>query len=208
MSPHELARVSPHQLSEFLRKSLMDKDYSSAADAFTQIESRFEQGCSTMDGSRTFVDDFLPLADSPEIRALHVGEVPVRLAARLEHLLELAGTRARAVTDDAVLRQIVDARDRGMDLLKVLAAAPKYCLIAGELAKRLAITPQNLSPLLSAFHAHGLVDREKRSRNVFVTLMRQGRALLPETEVQPAVREEVEPRFLHEPLVAHKAWAA
>jgi len=208
MNPDQLARLSALELSERLRKSLREKDLAAARDAFVQIQSRFDRLCGTTEGSRRFLDDFLPLVGKAEVRALHVGDAPTQLVARLEHLLELAGIRARAVTEEAVLRQVVDSRDRGLDLLKALAAAPQQGFRASELAGQLRITPQNLSPLLSAFHAHGLVDRSKRGRHVYVALTRQGRALLPEAEAQPAAQPDIEPRFLRKPMIARKAWAA
>ena len=200
MNPHELARLSDHELSDYLLKSLREKDFPASGDCLVQIQARFDRLCATTDGCRQFLGGFLPLAGSPEVRALHPTDKAVEAVARLEHLLELAGIRARRVNDEAVLRQIVDARERGMDLLRVLAAAPRGGLAAGELATRLKISAQNLSPLLSDFHAHGLVDRMRQGRNIYVTLTRQGRTLLPDA----APAQEVPMMFLNRPMTGRR----
>jgi len=160
-------------------------------DAFAQIESRFHR-------TRQFLDDFLPLGGRPEVRSLHVSDLLARCVTRLEHLLELAGDSARTVTEDAILRQIVESRERGFDFILTLASAPEHGLTAGDLAERLGITPQNLSPLITTFHAQGIVNRSKQGKNAFLTLTPAGRALVPAPE--PAPKQEPEFMFLRRPM--------
>ena len=197
MNPHDLAGLSPEAISDVFRKSINENELQTAQDAFSELESRFDQLCGSKEGSRQFLNDYLPLTGSPEVRALHIPDPLARCAAKLEHLLELAGMRARAVDEEAILRQIVDSRERGQDLLNALAAASAQGLQAGELASRLKISPQNLSPILSAFHAHGLLDRTRRGRHVYVTLTRRGRSLASEPKTEPV---HVEYKFLIGPM--------
>jgi hypothetical protein len=46
-------------------------------------------------------------------------------------------------------------------------------------------SPQNLSPLITDFHASGVIHREKRGKSVFITLAPQGRSLLGSAESAP-----------------------
>lgn len=191
MTPHDLAAIDPPGLSDFLCAALERQDVDSAKDALAQIESRFHRG-------QRFLDDFLPLAGRAEVRALHLDDPLAQCVARLEHLLELAGDSARVVTEDAILRQIVDSRERGGDLIQALAAAPEQGLTAGELAQRLGITPQNLSPLIAVFHAQGIVNRSRQGKKAFITLTPEGRALLPSPETAP--QQEPAYMFLSRPM--------
>src|SRR5690349_4271290 len=120
MKPHELASLSPADLSLTIRRALAEKNAVLAIDAFAQLESRFRRVTGTIEGSQKFLDDFLDLEGSPEIRARHLDDPFIRCTARLEYLLELAGTRARAQTKESVLRQIIASRERGLDLIRAL----------------------------------------------------------------------------------------
>jgi hypothetical protein len=196
MSPHELTTLDPAHLSEVLCAALNGYSIDSARDAFLQIESRFQGLAKTAEGNREFLDAFLPLSGRPEVRSLHLEDALAQCVARLEYLLELAGEGAGAVTDEAILRQIVDSRERGFDLLHALASAPEHGLAAGDLAERLGITPQNLSPLITMFHAQGIVNRSKQGKNAFITLTEAGRALV--TDPEPAPRQEPEYMFFRQ----------
>jgi DNA-binding MarR family transcriptional regulator len=116
----------------------------------------------------------------------------------LEYLLNLAYVRASALDAQAVLRQIVESRERGFDLIRKLATVPEAGITAGDLANAMRISPQNLSPLLTDFHASGVIHREKRGKSVFVTLTPEGRALVDAPD--PAPLAVVENRFLKAPM--------
>ncbi len=164
------------------------------------MESRFNGQCTTAEGGRQFVEQFLPAVDQPEIRALRLENPLAQIVDRLEYLLEIAGERARATTELSILHQILDSRERGADILRALAEAPNQGINAGDLAKRLKISPSNLSPLLATFHAHGIIDRVRRGRHLFNTLTSQGRALLPHGETAAPQPIEVEFMFTTKPV--------
>jgi hypothetical protein len=208
VSPHALLALAPADLGTALCNALTTQDLDSARDAFVQVESRFHSLCATPDGSQQFLDQFLPVTDQPEIRALRVADPLVQIVDRLEHLLDLAGERARVTTDAAILHQIVESRERGADLLRILATAPQQGLNAGDLAKRLEITPQNLSPLLATFHAHGIIERTKRGRHVFNTLTAHGGALLPPDEPNIPPPPRIDFMFTSQPVTLQTMVAA
>jgi hypothetical protein len=60
------------------------------------------------------------------------------------------------------------------------------------------ISAQNLSPLITDFHASGVIHRDKRGKSAFVTLTPQGRALLGAQG--PAPQPIVENPFLIAPM--------
>jgi len=198
MSPHDLARLAPEDLSNFFFNSLVKKEVADLHDAFVELESRFLRVSNDIRGCRDFLDAYLLLSGRPEVRAFHIRDPLVECVARMEYLLELAGARARAVTSEAVLRQIVESRERGFDLIRKLAEAPDEGITAGDLANAMRISPQNLSPLLTDFHASGVIHREKRGKSVFVTLTPEGRALVDAPD--PAPLAVVENRFLKAPM--------
>jgi DNA-binding MarR family transcriptional regulator len=198
MNPYEVVRLAPEELSSFFCSSLIQKDVADLHDAFAELESRFLRVSTDVGGSREFLTAYLPLSGLPEVRAFHIRDPLVECVARMEYLLDLAGDRARAITGEAVLRQIVESRERGFDLIRKLAEAPDEGITAGDLANAMRISPQNLSPLLTDFHASGVIHREKRGKSVFVTLTPEGRALLDAPD--PAPLAIVENRFLKAPM--------
>src|ERR1022692_4502951 len=113
MNPHELARLAAEELSSFFCNSLIQKDVADLRDAFTEIEARFLRVSADVSGCRQFLDAYLLLSGRPEVRAYHIRDPLARCVDRVEYLLDLAGGRARTVTGEAVLRQIVDSRERG-----------------------------------------------------------------------------------------------
>jgi DNA-binding MarR family transcriptional regulator len=177
MNPHELASLSDTELSSLFYKALLQKAIAPAQDAYTRLESRFHRLTTTAAGSQKFLDEFLALAGRREVRSLHIDDPLARCVARLEYLLELAGERARVQTEEATLRQIVASRERGDAFVQALAAAPPQGFTAGELARKLKVTQQNLSPLIRAFHIHGIIDRRQQGKTAFLKLTPQGRAL-------------------------------
>jgi DNA-binding MarR family transcriptional regulator len=189
MNPHSLARLSSPDLCAFFSSSLEKRDHAGARDALAQIETRFHRLSLTHSGSRQFLGDFLDLAGRAEVRARHISDPLIECVARLEYLLELAGEHARSLSQEDVLRQIVSSRERGRELMGVLASAPGEGLTNKEIAARLEVSLQNLSPLLSSFHGHGLVDRVKRGSSIFNLLTPQARALFSQAEV-PVARIE------------------
>jgi hypothetical protein len=182
MDPHELAGLASEELSSFFCNSLAKKEVGDLHDAFTELESRFVRVATDVSGSRRFLDAYLPLSVRPEVRALHMRDPLAECVARMEYLLELAGERAREVSGEAVLRQIVGSRKRGFDLIRKLATAPEEGFTLDDLAARMETSPQNLSPLITDFHASGVIHREKQGKSVFITLTPQGRSLLGPSE--------------------------
>jgi DNA-binding MarR family transcriptional regulator len=178
MNPHELAAMPAAELASHFRHALAQENRTLVSDAFTQLEWRFQRLTATIEGSQEFLDQFFTLGASAEVRRVHVADPLVRCAARLEYLLELAGERARTVTEATILRQIVESRARGYDMIEALAAAPEAGLTAGKLAKHLRISRSNLSPLIGTFYGYGIIDRKKHGKHVFLTLTPQGRGLL------------------------------
>lgn len=178
MNPQDLTASSASRLCSYLRRALATKDVDAANDALMQVESRFRRMTVTVKGSEKFLDEFLDLGGSTEVRSLNVGDPFIRCAARLEYLLELAGEQARAHTQEATLRQIVTSRERGFDLIRALAAAPEEGLTASKLATRLRISRSNLSPLIGAFYVHGVINRVQRGKHVFIQLTPQGWGML------------------------------
>jgi hypothetical protein len=185
MDPHELAVLTSEKLSSFFSNSLIQKEVGDLHDAFTELESRFLRVAADVSGSRKFLDSYLLLSGRPEVRALHIRDPLAECVARMEYLLELAGERARDISGEAVLRQIVGARKRGFDLIRKLATAPEEGFTLDDLAARMETSPQNLSPLITDFHASGVIHREKRGKSVFITLAPQGRSLLGSAESAP-----------------------
>lgn len=208
MDPHELRILSAAELSSLFCTALAQKTVTLANDVFTQLESRFHRLSSTAEGSQEFLEGFLVLAGGPEMRSFHISDPLTKCVARLEYLLDMAGERARAITSESSLRQIVASRERGFDLIRALSSAPEHGFTAGQLAARLRITPQNLSPLIRAFHAHGIVDRTQKGKNTFLKLTTDGRRLLASSQLALSAR--------HRPLrvresadaLAHNKWAA
>jgi len=188
MNPYEVVRLTPEGLSSFFCTSLIQKNVADVHDAFMEIESRFLRVSTDVSGSREFLTAYLPLSGLPEVRAFHIRDPLVECVARMEYLLDLAGDRARAVTGEAVLRQIVESRKRGLDLIRNLATVPEAGITAEDLAKAMGISAQNLSPLLMDFHASGVIYREKRGKSVYITLTPQGRALLGSSDPAPPAR--------------------
>jgi DNA-binding MarR family transcriptional regulator len=184
MNPHQLEALSAGELSAEFRSALSARNVPRALDAFTQLESRFQRLTATIEGSQKFLDQFLLLGGSPEVRALHMDDACARCANRMEYLLELAGEHARSQTIETTLRQIVATRERGHDLLKALSLAPKQGLTAGQLAQKLRVKPSNLSPLIGKFSVHGIIDRSEQGKHSFLKLTPQGRALLEPVEVE------------------------
>lgn len=182
MNPHELAAMPGAELASHFRYALAQKNQTLVSDAFAQLEWRFQRLTATIEGSQEFLDQFFALRSSPEVRRLHIDDPLVRCAARLEYLLEIAGERARLVTEEAILCQVVESRARGFEIIKVLAAAPEEGWTAGKLAKRLRISRSNLSPLIATFYGYGIIDRRKQGKHVFLTLTVQGHALLDSIE--------------------------
>lgn len=179
MNPNQLDAMSASELSEHFRWALQERRIAQAQDALAQLQSRFQRLTATIRGSQEFLDDFLPLGGSSEVRSLHISEPLAACITRLECLLELAGERARVQTEEATLHQIVASRERGLDLIRALSVTPnRRGLTAGELAVRLEVSPSNLSPLIRAFHVHGIIDRCQHGKNVFLKLTPQGRALV------------------------------
>jgi DNA-binding transcriptional ArsR family regulator len=176
------------ELASHFRHALAQKDLTLISDTFAQLEWRFLRLTATVEGSQEFLDQFFALGASPEVRRLHIDDSRVRCAARLEYFLELAGERARAVTEESLLRQVVESRARGFELIKALATAPQEGLPAGILAKRLRISRSNLSPLIGTFYGYGIIDRRKQGKHVFLSLTLYGRALLGRRETE-AVNE-------------------
>ena len=124
MNPYEVVRLTPEGLSSFFCTSLIQKNVADVHDAFMEIESRFLRVSTDVSGNREFLTAYLPLSGLPEVRAFHIRDPLVECVARMEYLLDLAGDRARAVTGEAVLRQIVESRKRGLDLIRNLATVP------------------------------------------------------------------------------------
>jgi DNA-binding MarR family transcriptional regulator len=187
MNPHELAHASPQELSSLFHNSLIKKDENGLRDAFTELESRFLSAFASIDGSGQFVDAYLPLSGLPDVASFHIRDPLMRYVNRLEYLLDLAGERSRSVTTGDVMRQIVKSRKRGSDLIRELAGAPSEGIALEELRAKMAITAQNLSPLITDFHASGIIQREKCGKSVFVTLTPEGRSLLGASESTPQV---------------------
>lgn len=178
MNPHDLARLTAEELSSFFCNSLVKKDVADLHDAFMELESRFLRVSADVGGCRDFLDAHLPVSGRPEVRAVHISDPLVECVARMEYLLDLAGDRARDVSDPAVLRQLVESRKRGPDLIRKLATAPEEGLTLEQLAAKMETTSQNLSPLVMVFHASGVIYRQKRGKSVYITLTEKGRALL------------------------------
>jgi DNA-binding transcriptional ArsR family regulator len=177
MNPHEIAALSSTELSTHFRQALAQQNVALALDLFTQVESRFQSYSASKEGSQQFVDEFLALDGSSEVRALHIDNRLQRCVARFEYLMELAGERARMQTSEETLHQIVESRERGRELIEVLGSAPMQGMIASELATKLGISPANLSPLIRLFNIHGIIDKKQMGKNVFLRLTAQGQAL-------------------------------
>jgi DNA-binding transcriptional ArsR family regulator len=177
MNPHEIAALSSTELSTHFRQALAQQNVALALDLFTQVESRFQSYSASKEGSQQFVDEFLALDGSSEVRALHIDNRLQRCVARFEYLMELAGERARMQTSEETLHQIVESRERGRELIEVLGSAPMQGMIASELATKLGISPANLSPLIRLFNIHGIIDKKQMGKNVFLRLTVQGQAL-------------------------------
>jgi DNA-binding transcriptional ArsR family regulator len=207
MNPHELGMISAQRLCDHFRNAMRRKSVSDTLDAFAQLESRFQRLVATIEGSQKFLDDFLVLSRSSEVRSVHISDPQVRCAARLEYLLELAGQHAHAHTEEETLRQIVGSRERGMDLIQVLAHGPDEGMIAGDLAASLNISKSNLSPLLGAFDIHGIVSRTQQGKHVFVKLTPQARSILDlkRTLSEPGIQKKEPPlaQYVIDTVVAH-----
>jgi DNA-binding MarR family transcriptional regulator len=216
MNAHELARLSPSSLMDFVCNALENQDVRSVRDGFTQLQARFERKCTSTDGSRQFLEDFVQLAGRREFRKHHTSDPACRFVAQIEHLLDLANVRASSINKQEVLRQIIDSRERGWELINALSAGPKSGLTSADLAGRLNISPQNLTPLVTVFEAQGLVNRTRQGRFIFVTLTSHGHEL---TNAEVEVSHEAEasrsdpsasekPRFMNDYIHGRKAFAA
>jgi DNA-binding transcriptional ArsR family regulator len=177
MNPHEIAALSSTELSTHFRQALAQQNVALALDLFTQVESRFQSYSASKEGSQQFVDEFLALSGSGEVRTLHIDDRLEQCVARFEYLMELAGERARTQSSEETLHQIVESRERGRELIEVLGSAPMQGMIASELATKLGISPANLSPLIRLFNIHGIIDKKQMGKNVFLRLTVQGQAL-------------------------------
>jgi DNA-binding MarR family transcriptional regulator len=184
MNPHELAVLSSQELSYNFRQALSRHDVALVLDIFTQVESRFQKYITSKEGSQKFVDEFLALCGSAEVKGLHVENQLQQCITRLEYLLELAGELARAQTSEETLLQIVESRERGPELIEVLGHAPMQGMIASELAEKLGISQPNLSPLIRLFSVEGIIDKRQIGKNVFLRLTGQGRGVLQ--RIKPA----------------------
>jgi hypothetical protein len=185
MDPHKLANLPAEELSSFFRDSLAKKKVTDVRDAFTQLESRFLRVAVDLPGSRKFLNSYLPLSGCPEVRPFHITDPLAECVARMEYLLELAGERAREISEEGLLRQIVGSRKRGFDLVRKLATAPEEGFTLDDLAAKMETSSQNLSPLITDFHASGVIHREKQGKSVFITLTPQGRSLLGSADAAP-----------------------
>jgi DNA-binding MarR family transcriptional regulator len=204
MTPHELAALPPAGLADVFRNGLKQKDLSLVEDAFTQLETRFRRMSVNSQGSREFLDQFLNLAACPEVRAVRTRDPFLRIIERMEYLLEVAGDLARAITEEVFLRQVVDSRERGRDIVSALLASEASPPTLGELAAQLETTPQNLSPVIRAFKAQGIVEGSNHGRNVYLKLTQIGSALFTEKKR----RIEVTTMFGTKPNITKRALTA
>ena len=184
MSPDDISRLTAPKLGALFCKALETKDIELAQDCILYIESRFLREGASITGSRQFVEDFLPVAGWKQVRALRQNDPLVRSVAQLEYLLELAGDHARTVSEEDILRQVVDSRERGRDVIEALADAPGAGYSTKDLAAKLGTSAPNLSPILSLLHAHGVLDRTKQGKHVFNTLTPRGRSLLTPAQAE------------------------
>ena len=198
MSPHELTALSAEELSTFFFNSLIQNQIADLRDALGEIECRFLRMSADARGSSDFLDAFMPLSGRAEVRAMHIYDPQVRSVERLEHLLDLAHQCASAKDAQAVLRQIVGSRKRGFDLVRLLADAPEEGFQIKVLSGKMKISHSNLSPLITDFHASGVIHREASGSSAYVRLTPQGRALLG--AAKPAPPTVAEPRFLRAPM--------
>lgn len=183
MTPHQLAALPPSELAKVFRQALEAKNLSLTEDVFTQLEARFRRMSANTRGSGEFLDQFLDLANCPEVRAVRTKDPFLRVIERMEYLLEAAGDLSRAVTEEVFLRQVVESRERGREIVDALLAAAASQPTLGELAVRLETTPQNLSPVIRAFKAQGIVESSSYGRNVYLKLTPAGCALFQEEKL-------------------------
>lgn len=179
MNPYQYRNLGADELSACFLKAIEAKDVATAQEALAQIESRFQQSTSA-EKSQQFVDDFMSLVGSIELRPLHESNKLAQCASRVGYLVELAEERALAPTEEDNLRQIAAAAEGGFALIKVLANAPEEGLSGDALAQGINsaeetdLTKRDLLPLICLFGIHGIVSQN----NELVKLTDRGRAVL------------------------------
>ena len=181
----ELGALDAADLSSVFSDALAAQNRTLASDALAEIESRFRIATANAEASAQFVEQFLPLADQPSVRAQRPDNPLARSAERLELILELAGEKARRISRRDLMIQIVDSRKRGRDLVRALEEAPPEGLNSTALASALSVTSANLSPLLAIFHGHGIVTRVKRGAHFYNTLTDEAREVFAPPEPVP-----------------------
>jgi hypothetical protein len=163
------------------------------------------------------VDHLLQVTDSLEASGYPAADPIQKRLVTWEHLGSLAeGFRRQADSAEAAWR-FVESRERGRDIVRLVAAAGASGAPFQELSDRLGVSAANLSAQLRRLEAYDVVWRRKVGRNVWVSLGRAGRAYaerrgwLPNVVVLPTDLFDREParttRALTRSLVLSQAGA-
>ncbi len=121
-------------------------------------------------------DQLLEVTDSLEAREYPAADPIRKRLVTWEHLDSLAeGFRRQGDSAEAAWR-FVESRERGPDIVRLVAAASASGAPFQELSDRLGVSAANLSAQLRQLEAYDVVWRRKVGRNKWVALGRAGRA--------------------------------
>jgi len=130
------------------------------------------------------IEHLLDVTESPESRKIADPSEIQRLVCRWEHLEVLmeALRQDGDMIDDA--ERLIQSRTHAGDLLAQVAGVGGWGMRAGELARRLKISPQHLAVLLRELEPHDIITRHAVGRNVYVSLGLVGQ-LVTERRAKP-----------------------
>lgn len=179
MTTDELSALPYDQLVALARQSLGNSDL----EALRQLDSVFHQlffneaRRGTQRSRTDFIAAMLKILDSNEAHGHPPAAELPRYLSRWEHLDVLMDAFRGERDPLAEAQRLVASRNKGQGLLKEVARAGALGILAGELATRLDISPQQLSRLLGEFEANDIIERFPRGRSVFVCLGLRGQLI-------------------------------
>ncbi len=138
----------------------------------------------TGDLFEAFTDDMLAFLDSSDGDHLKSAREGERYFHRWEHLVDFSRI-AFEDYDPGMTARFIASRKHGKKLLQIVYKN-RVGIRAKELAKKLAISSQQLAKLLREFEEHDLVIREKGKKMTLVHIGFMGRVYMSEVEESQA----------------------